>query len=115
MTNPLQRQKEKFSYTDFENEVELHPLHVKTNLETTFALLNEYVKDLKIPHTMIDSLRYEIFTKEADVETTYCLAQEEDETTFISVNTYAKKKGITYDRLLKTLENLRVFFALYII
>lgn len=106
---------QKFSYTRFDDdEFLLRPFTLKLSEETAFALVKKFVSEKKVKDVKYDQIHHEIFVKYEDFEINYLFTTDDDRHTILSISTYAKKKGITYKKLLIAKEEITPILERYI-
>lgn len=115
MFDRLNHHLQKFSYTRLDDyEVQLRPIFLNMNEQVAFRYLERHLKTTNL-NVKYDEIHHEIFVKEETCETTYLFTQDENNHAIISISTYAKKKGISYKKLLSVIEELKVLFSSYLI
>lgn len=115
MFEKLNHRLQKFSYTRLDDsEFLLRPILLNMTEQVAFRYLEKHLKttDLNVKY---DETHHEIFVKEDECETTYLFTMDENNHAIISVSTYAKKKNISYNKLLEVLEALKKLFSSYLI
>lgn len=107
---------QKFSYTRLDDdEFLLRPFVLKITEETAFQLIKHFLSSkTDIVEAKYEQIHHEIFIKYNTYEVNYLFTSDEEHRTILSISTYAKKKGISYKKLLETKNEIRPIFERFI-
>lgn len=115
MFEKLNHRLQKFSYTRLDDsEFLLRPIFLNMSEKVAFKFLENHLRTTSL-NAKYDEDHHEIFVKENECETSYLFTTDENNHAIISISTYAKKRNISYKKLLDTIEALKKVFSSYLI